>query len=617
MQSKISFFHKGLSRNLMHRCWPVWIAYLALILFQFPVAVNSNIQTWRGIDAEFSNFVTQQILNSACVAPQISFFACIVVVTAVFGYLCNSRTCGMIHSYPVRRETVFCTFALTGLVPMLLADCLTALLAQVLFGNIASDGLILLWLRMAVMGNVAFYGFAVFCAMLTGSLFILPLVYLVLNFTAVVVENALHSLLGTFLYGYSPTSQSLSALSPGQIVLFRLVVAYTGENPEKGTSAYSITNLSSLTIYCIAGVVSLVFALLLYRKRRMEAAGDTVAIPVLKPVFKYCMAFGTALVLASVVTGEFFDQTLHSGPAAILATALLLIGAFIGYFAAEVLIQRTMHVFSSHWKGLLVAWAILLVFSICCEKDILGYETRLPDPSEVESVDLSTYGSSVMKDAQNIADAVALHRTIIDHKAEQEKKLDTTYGTQVNFEYLLKNGKTLHRTYRLASGSEEYESRGDLYQVQELLNRPEAILARNQSNVEVIPENISRGFVYTDVYEDQYDYHRQNEVVITADQAYDLYCNAILPDMEEGTIGRNYLFEEADEQHSDTSVSIDLSGRPEGTAPGKIPYYYSSRVFYSLYFSVEMDSAHTVTWLKENLDLDVKQLPLNEQRMMK
>ena len=611
MQSKISFFHKGLSRNLMHRCWPVWVGYLALIVFQFPAAVYSNIQTWRGMDAEFSDFVTQQILNSACVSAQISFFASIVVVMAVFGYLCNSRTCGMIHSFPVRRETVFCTFALTGLFPMLLADFLTALLAKALFGPVTPAGLIAQWLKMTLMSNVAFYGFGVFCAMLTGSLFILPLVYLVLNFTAVVVETALHSLLGTFLYGYSPSSQSISILSPGQIVLFRLWVAYTGENPENGMSAYSITNLSSLTIYCVAGVVFLIFALLLYRKRRMEAAGDTVAIPVLKPVFKYCMAFGTALVLASFVTGEFFDRTLHSAPAAILAAALLLIGALIGYYAAEMLMQRTMQVFSSHWKGLLIVWAILLVSSFCCEKDILGYETHLPDPSEVESVDMHTYGSSVMKDPQNIADAVALHRTIIDHKAEQENKLDITYGTQVNFEYLLKNGKTLHRTYTLASGSEEYEARGDLYRVQELLNRPEAILSRNRSNVEVIPENIVRGFVYTDVYEEQYGYHQQKESVITADQVCDLYYNAILPDMEEGTIGRTFLFEEADEQHSDISVSIELSERPKGSEPGRNPYY-PSRAYYSFYFSVGMDSAHTVAWLKENLGLEVKPLILND-----
>ena len=34
----------------------------------------------------------------------------------------------------------------------------------------------------------------------------------------------------------------------------------------------------------------------------MESAGDVVAVPVLKPVFQYCMAVGTALVLPVLVS---------------------------------------------------------------------------------------------------------------------------------------------------------------------------------------------------------------------------------------------------------------------------------------------------------------------------
>ena len=190
MKFKTSFFHKGLALNLLRRCWPVWLAYLALMIFEFPMNIYGNMQSWRGPLPDLADMLANNILHSACSAAEISFFACIVVVMAVFGYLYNMRTCGMINAFPVRRETVFCTFALTGLVPMLLADCLAALLTVVLIGNAAPAGTVAQWLSMAVMSNVAFYGFGVFCAMLTGSLFILPLVYLVLNLRQLLWKSA-------------------------------------------------------------------------------------------------------------------------------------------------------------------------------------------------------------------------------------------------------------------------------------------------------------------------------------------------------------------------------------------------------------------------------------------
>ena len=49
-----------------------------------------------------------------------------------------------------------------------------------------------------------------------------------------------------------------------------------------------------------------------------------------------------------------------------MAGILLIVGAFIGYFAAEMLIQKTMHVFRGKWKGLLITWAVLAVLAVCC-----------------------------------------------------------------------------------------------------------------------------------------------------------------------------------------------------------------------------------------------------------
>ena len=602
MRSKTSFFHKGLAGNLFKRCWPVWLGYLVLMLLIFPISVNNSISAWRAPMDELPRYLMSQIFNSACTTVGIALFACMAVVMAVFSYLYNSRTCGMINAFPLKRETVFSTVYLMGLLPLLMADCLAAGVAFILFGDKAPSGVIAQWLSMVLMGNVAFYGFSVFCAMLTGSLFILPLVYAVLNFTAVVVENCMTALLKIFLYGYPGTAEKFAFLSPGYTVLFRLYVTYQENGLSEGEGLYQVQNYSALVAYCAAGLVLSGFALLLYRKRRMETAGDTVAIPVLKPVFKYCMAVGTAIVLSAFITSEFFGYSLRIPVLTVMAGILLIVGAFIGYFAAEMLIQKTMHVFRGKWKGLLITWAVLAVLAVCCEKDVLGYETRIPAPADVESVCLSIAGNeSCFSQPENISDVIALNKEILSRKALHESATDKA---EMYFAYILKNGQKILRTYRLnrdleTNGGEQSE----FWQVQDLMNRPEGILSRHSPEVEILPENIDRATVDTLFYDESLGYEMSTECLLTPEEAYDLYINAVLPDMEEGHAGRYYFYDSANTQKSDTYFYLNLSDVDKSAVIG---YATSSRYWSYENIDIHLDSERTIAWLKNHLGLEVK-----------
>ena len=601
MRSKTSFFHKGLAANLFKRCWPVWVGYLLLMVLMFPVSVNNSISVWRAPMEELPQYLTSQIISNGCSAVQISFFACMAVVMAVFSYLYNSRTCGMINALPIRRETVFCTVWLTGLLPLLLADCLAAGIAFLLFGDKAPAGVIAKWLSMAVMGNVAFYGFSVFCSMLTGSLFILPLVYGVLNFTAVVVEGCLQALLRIFLFGYSGAVEKLSYLSPGYTVLFRVYYSWE-DSIENGGREMMVHNYPAVVAYCVCGLVLSVLALLLYRKRRMETAGDTVAIPVLKPVFKYCMTVGTAIVLSAFIADEFFGYSLRIPVLSVMAIVLMLVGAVIGYFAAEMLIQKSMQVFRGKWKGLLITCAILAVLALCCEKDVLGYETRIPASSDVDNVRLFISGDETrFSEPENIADVIALHEEIVDHKASHE---NSVVKAEMYLTYELKNGRRLTRLYRLDSDLETNgREQSELWQAQDLLNRPEGILSRHRKEIEVLPENIDRAAVSTLFYDEATGYEYSTDRLLTPEQICDLYSNAILPDMEEGLIGRFYFYDEANTLRSDTSIDINLVTKNSDPHTGTTESF-GGRYSWD-YYPVDLDSARTVAWLEDNLGITV------------
>ena len=599
MRSKTSFFNLGLAKNLLRRSWPFWFCYLALLMLSFPVSLYNVTHNWRGTWEELIDFKANWILSNGCWVAVLSFFACIIAAMIVFSYLYNSRTCGLVCSLPLRRGTVFCTAYLTGLLPLLAADLLTALATWIVFGRYTAGGLIAKWMGLAVMGNIAFYGFAVFCAMLTGSLFILPLVYAVLNAAAFVAESALVSLLGVFIYGFAENGVVLRKLSPAVELATRLYVLEVSDRTAIiGEKVYRVEGFSTLAAYCAAGLILSFCAFLLYRKRRMETAGDTVSIPVLKPLFKYCMAFGTALVFAALLTQEFFSQAFRGTKLAVLAALLLLAGAFIGYYVAEMLIQKTMRVFGGGWRGMVVVWCILLIFSLVCEGNITGYETRFPDPGEIEKAELSVYAPSTLKEEANIASLIEIHRGIVEQKKLNEaadKKL------WITLRYMLKNGKTMVRNYALPYDGQkpDYED-SSLSLLQDLSNVPEAILSRHEMQVEVKPENIEYCEVLTYHWDEEMGGLNGETIRLSAETASNLYWNALLPDMEEGRLGRDYFYDsEIDDLRSDTSVSMSLSLKDNNRA---MMYDWKD-------FSVQLDSERTIAWLAKNLQLAVQPYP--------
>ena len=602
MRSKTSFFNFGLAKNLLRRSWPFWFCYFALLMLLFPVSLYNVTHNWRSTGEELTDFKASWILNSGCMVALLSFFVCIIAVMIVFSYLYNSRTCGLICSLPLRRETVFCTAFLTGLLPLLAADVLTALATWIAFGRYTAEGLIAKWLEMAVMSNIAFYGFAVFCAMLTGSLFILPLVYAVLNATAFVAESAIISLLGVFIYGFAENGVVLRKLSPAVELASRLSVAdISDETAQIGERIYRVEGFSTLAAYCAAGLILSFCAFLLYRKRRMETAGDTVSIPVLKPLFKYCMAFGTALVFASMVTHEFFSQAFSGTKLAVLAALLLLAGAFIGYYVAEMLIQKTMRVFSGGWRGMIVVWIILLIFSLVCEGNITGYETRFPDSAEVEQAELIVYAGATLKEEANISRLIEIHRGIVEQKKLNEAEAG---DGMLNFtlRYRLKNGKTLVRHYLLPFDGQkpDYED-SSLSQLQDLSNVPEAILSRHEMQVEVKPENIEYcEIIFVSRWDEEKAMSTSESIRLSAEEAVDLYRNALLPDMEEGKLGRVYFYNYGiGEESSDTTVTMSLSRKGKAS-----DFRYDWKDF-----SVQLDSERTIAWLAENLHHEVQPYP--------
>ena len=588
MKSKTSLFSPGLSRNILSRFWPLWLIYLGLLLVQLPVAVSGYLA--QGISARYT---MECILQLSVDVAGYAMIASLLSVMAAFSYLYSKRSCSLINSLPVRRETAFVTACLTGLMPLLLAEVLTWLISLGVFAGseTALPEYLNSWLLAALLSTLASYGFALFCAMLTGHILVLPVLFLVLNTAVYVLEALVQTLLNTLVYGYEGGT-SISRLSP---------LPYAGKalraiaDPASGSlePEYILLGMDSLAVYAVAGVLFIVPALLLYRCRKMERVGDIVAIKALEPVFKYCASVYAALGLGALLA-ETMDNALGSGSleAAVLALMLLL-GAALGYYAAEMLLQKSFRVFRSRMRGLLIVWAVLLLGVATAVFDLTGYEKRVPETDDIESVVIINDGR-VTDDAESIELTRKIHQTAIDNE-EHNRQAESTSIIYIRYE--LKDGSSLGRSYWvdgslewIENGNSEFALCRELYmlpQNKELMMKAGEIKAEN-----VIFCDIEQLLPKSDEFSLNYEQLR-----LSPQQAEELYTQCILPDTQDSMLGTRwfYMDEEAYETRSDTSLYIHVES---GEGPEYGPYVFS--------VEITLDAERSIAWLEENLGIEVK-----------
>lgn len=503
MQSATSFFNRALFRKNLQRFWPLWLGYVLIWLLLLPLPLLNELADYHGVPtvADASYYLLQIGAYGGLVMGAVFgiFFA-----MAMFAYLTNPRATQGFHSMPVRRETLYATNYLTGLVCMVSALVLAFALAGITaacFGalNLTALGTALL---AAVLSVLFFYSFAVLCMMFTGQILAAPVFYGILNFLAVGMEYLVRTFAGNFLYGYSGYSapETFAFLSPAWelvCVLDVSNVARVDRILSDGTyqvirgGEYMLSGLGVLGIYAAVGIVLAVLGLLVY-------------------------------------------------------------------FAAEMLLHKSFRVWRTGRVGALVFSAVLVCFGVAMSLDLTGYEGYTPDAEEVEfvSVYLSSNGdylSCKLDEPESIERTLAAHRAMIADKARQLSYARTTYETPADapvdsylyftVTYALTDGRVVRRSYvDCRAFSRELNEPGSVAQTMTaLLNCPEAALDRVLGELADDKSNAYLTGGYYDVVSD--GAYGEDDGELTSAQANTL-VSALRRDYEAGHASNASLFED-------------------------------------------------------------------------
>ena len=598
MRSRTSFFNPGLARSLVKRFWPLMLTYLAVLLLTLPLQISSLTgQSW------YDERLNYEILRLASEGVVYSALAALLIAMAMFSHLYNKRDCGLINSLPLRRETTWLTACLTGLLPLLLCPVLTWLVSRLLFAGNAHISAAALgsWLQCILLANLAFYGLAVFCAMLTGNILAVPALFLALNLAAYGLEGIVRGILDRVVYGYATGTMLLSWLSPLMYMLSNVKASdgldgFDGPVFSSQVAFAELKGLPALTGYAIAGAVLLILSLLLYRRRQMETAGDVLAVKPLRPIFRYGASLCAALLLSSVFMGPLGSR-LSGLPMTLVLIALMLLGAAAGYYLAEMLLQKSFRVFRVRAWGILALWGVLACLTLAFEFDLFGYERRIPAPEEIAQVQIPAIGRST-DDPEAIALCRQLHQRILDNKAHNENRAVADSGRYIYLSYKLKDGSQLQRIYYVDSSKAWVDAgQSELPLAQQISQLESSRRLANLSEVPITAQSILRcnadvACLDPNLPEDVGVSYEQTW--ISADQAWELYETCILPDMADSSLGTVWVYQ--DESYYSLSSNITLSYLLTD------PQRQDDAGVYREYFSitVTMDAERTLAWLEEN-----------------
>lgn len=600
MRSGTSCFNRAYSLHLLRRFWPLWVLWLAFLLLLGPALLASAPPERFEDAARYLSNLDRSILDSGRILAFLAFFMGPAMAMAMLSHLYNPRACFAVGALPMTRETVYCTAVLTGLAPLLLGDALVFLLMLAHYGRLGADTSCLLsWLAMTALTNTAFFGMACFCGLLTGSVLILPAVYVLLGCAAAIVEATVRSLLGALVYGYSWEKLRFSGLSPILHMTDGLVVraAYPGgaaDAVEGIAPVWHMQGLGYLAAIAMAGLLLAALGILLLRRRHMESAGEIVAVPILRPVFRVCMAVGCALVGTAIANEALLSVLLHGRALAAALAVTLCACAFLGFFAAQMLMKKTLRVFGGGWKQLGVICACLVLLVVLAKADVFGYEKRVPAADEIACVHLN---NSELYEPESIELSRETHRALIENKARDEGAV-RRQGTTLSVDYTLKNGEHFSRRYCVPTDESLARDPGSsIMRWQALSNCPEAILQRAGARRPVTAEKVRHCSVTIrrPAEDPRYGWTGE-ELYLTGAEAESLWREGVLPDAEAGNIARWYAFD----AHDATNVSLVIEREAEPIpTPDGLGSYYDADAY--LFLDVLESSVNTRRWLQQNL----------------
>lgn len=406
MTSKNLFFNL-MKEDRKRRLWVFALLFLAAF-FSMTVLTAMNLSSYGlvGMDPERHKEFAMNIMgDSHLFVPFWSIIAALLCGFSGFSYLHSKSKVDFYHSLPIRRGSLFAAFYLNGIFFYLAAYLVNWLLCLILM---AANGAF--YPEALSMGfETVGYHFAYFL-----------LIYSVVILSTILTGNLVVGILGFgVLAGYGPL---LCYLIDGYYSTMFRTYFHRGDRLVMRLMEYTSPLSAYLSGHSAWGALAAFFVLTalsayLFGIRRSEAAGKAMAFrPSMAPI-------KVALVLAaSMVGGIIFYTIMGSGIWMLFGTVC---GCLLSYSVVEIIYHFDFRQALAH-KGqlaLCAAGSILICFGFYF--DLFGYDSYLPEQSQLESVAVNFYNKENWVPYEKIRYNEYMEQYTYDYVSSQSYRLDT------------------------------------------------------------------------------------------------------------------------------------------------------------------------------------------------
>ena len=583
MRLKVSFCNKTVLKTDIVRYAPLWGGYTLMLALLTLMCIRAPGESPEYAYAEMVRLFSARAGHMVF----INGFYALAVVQALWGDLLTPRLCNSLHAMPVTRDGFFGAHLVSGvlfaIVPNVLVYSLAALMVP---GEIAAAPL--MTLAAACLQYLFYLGAALVAVQLAGNRMGMVLAYGMLNFFSILVYWFCAQVFTPLTYGTEANVNWMANICP-TVVMYRgsyfTPLEHYLDTPTASIYYYDGMERGRLWVPAMAcalvGVGLIALAQFLYRRRKLESAGDLLAYPGLAPVF---LVMNTLMVAAFIHLGvSLMDFE------AVSQYFFLPLGLIVGYVSGLMLLRRTTRVFRKRLLLPLAGILVLCALTVCgIYTDVFKVIRRVPQENQVMSVTVEpvngNYGRKPLEvtDREKIQAILSYHRESLNGWQDQVRDalLQKTscwkpgaYFT-VRLAYKLENGRTMARRYAL---------RRDFYSSPEfmkVMSAPELSLGCTEAELR---EKIDRAeYVMYGMYAQDED--GSYRTVDFEDR--DGLCDAMMMDSREGTL-LNYSF--WDETYG-TSQSVENLGDLSIQGGREDDYYY-------IWFPINENTAHTLRWL--------------------
>ena len=553
MQSKISFFNPTIYKKNLTRFWPFALVYLIYLIVAHPLVIYTAFKQMMYYNSDQTAASLVYSHFSILTEPFSIFLAAIVIAIAVFGYLYQSRSANMIHSFPVTRTELFVTNYVSGLTLLVIAQFLGALFTNFIVLGQAPGTIwvIWAWFGITVGETLFFYSFAVLMVMFTGQMLTAGLFYMIWSFLYIVVVALIDSMGNLFLYGIDGNLIELRSHPLFPLLYLERHVGFN--NYAASTNGLHTQGIGILVAYIVVGAAFAVLAWWIYQHRRIECAGDFLSMKWTAPVFRWGVVLvggiGCALFVTYLINDSYGSW---NGRIARFVISLIIFSVLL-FFASEMFIEKSFRVFH---KKIIVECvscvAVLLVGVALIQFDVFGVESYVPQTDEIAMVSMSWRNVELdFEDAEHIGQVAAVHQMIVDHidlqkknandgdyvPTEAESDSSVSYGGYLSITYTLKNGKHVERDYPLVVKGQEFAEQFDgLLQTlsEDVDGQVSAVLGLNYKDLDWHLSYVGVNLPVPTDGDGDWTYDGTQEIDINTDEQRQLFYDAWLADLAAG-----------------------------------------------------------------------------------